>query len=453
MGPSTLAAAQQEFVSFDGGCRLAGALARPERYRALTSATVAGPRISRGAGLSYCAASFGAGVLSLDHRRFNRVLEYDAATALVTVEAGMSLGELFDFLAPRGFLLRTQPGHPSITVGGCIAADAHGKNQYRDGNFSSQVEALTLFHPRHGTMSLSRTANPDWFALTCGGYGLTGSILSATLRLVPVPGHSMRLEMIPVTDLPGLCRLLERAATASDLLYSWHDLSLSAKPFGQGVIVQGVFIPEKTDVDRAGPAAQDSKHARLRAERRGSGYPSLMNAATVPLFNFLLRRLRYARPPQDARLDQALFPASGMATRYFDFFGRAGFHEYQFLLPMDAFEPFSHELERHVRRLSIPVCLASAKLFRGQQHRLRFDGNGICFAVDVPRTAAAAEFVEIMDAMVIEHRGIPNIIKDSRLPAAVARRAFTEFDRFRDELRSFDPERLYRSELSERLGL
>lgn len=453
MRPSTLAAAQQEFVSFDGGCRVSGALARPERYRLLTSTMVAGPRISRGAGLSYCAASFGPGVLSLDHRRFNRILDYDAAAALVTVEAGMTLGEVFDFLAPRGLMLRTQPGYPSITIGGCIAADVHGKNQYRDGNFSGQVEALTLFHPRHGMVMLSRTVNPKWFALTCGGYGLTGSILTATLRVVPVPGYSTRVELTPVRKLSELGRSLEGVASTSDLLYSWHDFSLSATPFGEGVIVQGVFIPGKTGVDGAAPAARNTKSERLRADTRGRGYPRLMNAVTVPLFNFLVRRMRYAKSPQHARLYEALFPLSGIADRYFDFFGQAGFHEFQVLLPVESFEDFVDELERQVQRHSVPVCLASAKFFRGQQDRLRFDGNGICFAVNFPRTAAAARFAEAMDAMMIEHRGIPNIIKDSRLPAAVARRAFGEFDRFRDELRAFDPERLYRSELSERLGL
>lgn len=453
MNTPVLAVAQQEFVSFDGGCRLPGALARPERYRLLTSTRVAGPRISRGAGLSYCAASFGAGVLSLDHRRFNRVLEYDAENALVTVEAGMTLGELFDFLAPRGFLLGTQPGHPSITIGGCIAADAHGKNQYREGNFSGQVEALTLFHPRHGSVALSPSVNPQWFALTCGGYGLTGSILSATLRLVRVPGHSTRLDLIPVTSLSELGRLLENTAAAADIVYSWHDFSLAAKPFGRGVIVRGVFIPEKTDAVSVGSAPANSQRTRLRAERRGWGYPSLMNKATVPLFNSLLRRMRYAKSPQYTSLYQALFPSAGTAGRYFDFFGQVGFHEYQALLPVDSFERFANEVEQRVRRYSVPVCLASAKFFRGRQDRLRFDGNGICFAVNVPRTAVSAKFLQAMDAIMIEHGGIPNIIKDSRLPASVARRAFSEFDRFRDELRAFDSERLYRSELSERLAL
>ena len=52
-----------------------------------------------------------------------------------------------------------------------------------------------------------------------------------------------------------------------------------------------------------------------------------------------------------------------------------------------------------------------------------------------------------------EHGGWPNIIKDSRLTADVVSAAYPEYERFRLALRSFDPKRLYRSELSERLAL
>jgi hypothetical protein len=52
-----------------------------------------------------------------------------------------------------------------------------------------------------------------------------------------------------------------------------------------------------------------------------------------------------------------------------------------------------------------------------------------------------------------EHRGWPNIIKDSRLTSEVVSIAYPEYERFRLELRGFDPKRLYQSELSERLAL
>lgn len=454
MTASSIRTGSRELVSFDGGVRIQCAVARPDRYRALTSTELRGPRISRGAGLSYCAASFGAGVVSLDHRRFNRVLEFDPKNCLVVVEAGIALGELFNFLAPRGFYLSSQPGHPSITVGGCIAADVHGKNQFRDGNFSRQVAQLTLFHPRHGVTALSDASEPRLFALTCGGYGLTGSILSATLRVKPIPAQAIALAATAIEDFTALPALLRKAARNSDVVYSWHDLSVSAA-FGRGVLVHGGFVEDAAALPSGacdGPAGK-TRNRSLTAERRGRWHPSLLNRATVPVANFLLHRLQSARPRREATLYRLLFPLAGAESRYFDLYGRRGFHEYQILMPDGPFEEFVRELQKRVRTDRVPVSLASAKFFGGTQNLLRFEGEGVCFAIDLPRTTASIPFMAWLDDVVTNLGGVPNIIKDSRLPEPVARRAFAGFDRFRDELLAFDPERLYRSNLSQRLGL
>jgi decaprenylphospho-beta-D-ribofuranose 2-oxidase len=436
----------KELVSFDGGIRLQCIVARPERYRSLTSRD-GGPRISRGAGLSYSAASFGGGAVSLDHQRFNRVLAFDASSGVVTVEPGISLGALFDFLAPRGFFLAIQPGHPAISVGGCVAADVHGKNQFRDGNFSSQVEGLRLFHPLHGVLELSRDSAPGLFALTCGGCGLTGTILSVTLRAGRIPGAQIDLVTTPLQGLQGLSGVLEDAAGGSDCVFSWHDLSLSARPFGRGLLMHGAFIKGKDT-----PARHRAPRP-LTAAARGRWYPPLLNSATAAAANALLFRSLKARTSRCITLHEALFPLARRGSRYFDLYGRRGFHEYQVLVPSPHFDGFAAELERRVRRHRIPVTLASAKFFGGKQEFLRFDGPGVCFAINLPRTAASARFLSLLDELSTGFRGIPNIIKDSRLPRAVAERAFPQFERFRRELLDFDPQRLYRSELSERLGL
>lgn len=455
MVTSSIHTASKKLVSFDGGVSLKCAVARPDRYRSLTSSELRGPRIARGAGLSYCAASFGAGAVSVCHRRFNRVLEFDPGQRLVQVEAGISLGELFDFLAPRGFFLATQPGHPSITVGGCIAADVHGKNQFRDGNFFGQVEALALFHPAHGVVALSRTTESALFDLTCGGYGLTGSILSATLRVRPIPDHAIRLEATAVEDLAALPALLRSAALNSDAVYSCHDLSGSARPFGRGVVVHGGFVTDRgipqTGASHAPPP--NSERRCLTSEARGRRHPVLLNGATALLVNFFVRRLQQAKARRAVTLYELLFPLGGAGSRYFDWYGRPGFHECQALIPCAMFARFADELKSRIQQSRTAVPLASAKLFGGRQNLLRFAGDGVCFAINIPRTPESPRFMALLDELVIGLGGIPNIIKDSRLPGSMARRAYPEFELFRKQLLEFDPARLYCSDLSQRLGL
>ena len=58
------------------------------------------------------------------------------------------------------------------------------------------------------------------------------------------------------------------------------------------------------------------------------------------------------------------------------------------LLPVASFEDATKEVRRYVESNHVPVCLASCKLFRGVQSLLRFDGSGICLALDFPRDQA-----------------------------------------------------------------
>lgn len=148
---------------------LDGRLQHPDRYGYFETNERGEISIPRGAGLSYTAASFSSSSTTIDHAAFNRLLSFSAENATLEVESGTTLGQIEAYLSPRGFYLPVQPGHPKITVGGCIAADVHGKNQFRDGTFGAHVENLSVFHSNHGVLKLDRANDSRLFELTCGG--------------------------------------------------------------------------------------------------------------------------------------------------------------------------------------------------------------------------------------------------------------------------------------------
>ena len=271
-----------DFASFDGGVRARGDLQRPDRCRFFDSKAFCGISISRGAGLSYAAASFRNGGLSVEHSAFNRILDFDSKTETVKVEAGISLFDLHKFLYSRGLFLATQPGHGRITVGGCIAPDVHGKNHWRDGTFINQVAGLTLFHPSHGLIDLDEEKYCDLFRLTCGGFGLTGHIVTAILRATPIPNDTVEVNLTPIADLPIAAeKLLCTAASDADFIYSWHDFNAPADSFGRGFIYAARFAKEggamKQQALRELPA--------LTTRSRESWRLPLFNRWTARVFN------------------------------------------------------------------------------------------------------------------------------------------------------------------------
>src|ERR1700723_2485995 len=124
-----------EFLSFDGSVRLIPSQQRPDRYRHLDN-ILDRTLIARGGGYAYSAASFGANSCAVEMTAFDRLLEFDPVKSELTVEAGARVIDVFEWAIRHGLQVPVVPGYPLVTIGGCIAADVHGKNPWRDGTFS-----------------------------------------------------------------------------------------------------------------------------------------------------------------------------------------------------------------------------------------------------------------------------------------------------------------------------
>jgi len=143
-GQRGFALADADLRSFDAQFHARCRLQQPDRYRLIEALPRDARRIARGSGVSYVAASFGADAISQSLAAFDRVLAFDDAAGRLVVEAGARIGDVQRFALARGWYLAVAPGHPAATVGGCIAADVHGKNPARDGTFRAVVERIEL---------------------------------------------------------------------------------------------------------------------------------------------------------------------------------------------------------------------------------------------------------------------------------------------------------------------
>ena len=446
---STFPSSLTEFVSFDGGVHHQQLLVRPDRYRNLEAIPPNQPRVVRGGGYSYAAASFGGESVVIENCAFNRILEMDAENGILECEAGTTLEKIYFAAAPAGWILPVQPGYPKITIGGCITTDAHGKNQFRDGTFRRHVISMRLFHPSYGILELSRDSNREVFELTCGGLGLTGQILSVRLQLQKVSGINVHFFSQRLRNLEDVPRMMEGVANETELLYTWHNLSLLGKNFGRGFLYGAKFVPH---------VVMESINPKFRirpidSQTRSRLWFQFLNGFTTQSFNLMYELLQLLSAKQRTlKLSDFLFPVSTKVL-FFELFGRKGFHEYQMIIPREAFSDAIGKIRQYIKRDHVAICLASCKLFRGEQTLLRFDGDGVCLALDFPRDAKSYKFASSLDELVQDLKGLPNIIKDSRLPPTVVQACYSDYDLFRSCLLKFDPKRVYRSEISERLGL
>ena len=460
---------EHDYISFDGGVKKHG------RRLEIRSATDLisdpdllkdSPFVTRGAGLSMAPLSFGEGVTTVEAGLLRVIESLDKQEGTVTVGAGAAVGSLLEFLLRHGFYALVLPGYPEISIGGCLASNVHGKNQARDGLFGDHIVSFDLFHPDHGRITASKSENREVFDLTCGGYGLTGTVISVTMKVSRLPAPSLQLVSEEIANIYHLPAVLERKFQSSDSLLSWHDFMLSGDGFGRGIVQWGKFSPQSGSKNQSNPSTSSVvlpiEQTELRTNEsilpldpgnRGFSLPQGFGTATTGAMNSLYYYMStlYGSSPQTVPVGKCFFPSKTLRDFYYHFFGKHGYHEHQILLSADNFGPYLEKIRFWLTRNDLPITIASSKLFKGEQKLLHFGGDGVCFALNFPRCDAAEKFMSVLDELTVEFGGIPNLCKDSRVPLWVVESTYPQFEEFRRRLREFDPKRRCRSELSERL--
>ena len=178
-----------------------------------------------GAGRSITGAFFGRGTSVLQFIELTPCIELDQKAHLVRVSASATVAYVYNFLITKGFILTGLPSYPGVTIGGCIAGNVHGQNHYREGCFGRNVTSLSLAHPNQGVKTISRDNEEKLFNLTVGGFGLTGVITEATLKVVPITTDVLDVSIQKFDSIAEGYQLMMIDKDETDYFHSWVDLT------------------------------------------------------------------------------------------------------------------------------------------------------------------------------------------------------------------------------------
>ncbi|MFD8271040.1 FAD-binding protein [Streptomyces flaveolus] len=432
----------------------AARLIRPRTYQEAAAAVRdCGARggIPRGLGRAYGDAAQNAGGAVLDMTGLDRIHAIDVDGGTVLCDAGVSLHRLMEVLLPLGWFVPVTPGTRYVTVGGAIGADIHGKNHHVSGSFARHVVSLELLTADGGVRTVDR--GTPLFDATAGGMGLTGVILTATVRLQPVETALMSVDTERAADLDDLMARL----TATDHRYrysvAWIDLLARGAATGRAVLTRGDHAPLDALPARARREPLVFRTSRLPAAP-GFLPEGLLSRTSVGLFNELwYRKAPRARRGQLQRIPTFFHPLDGV-PHWNRIYGRGGFVQYQFVVGHGREET----LRRIVRRISAHRCpsfLAVLKRFgEADPGWLSFPVPGWTLALDVPAgLPGLGAFLDELDEEVAAAGGRVYLAKDSRLRPELLAAMYPRLDDFRALRAELDPRGVFMSDLSRRLAL
>ena len=422
----------------------------PRDAAAAEACVRAGRAIARGNGRAYgdSAVSRPNTVLM---RHFDHMIAFDPETGQLVAEAGVLLADIISAFLPRGWFPAVTPGTKYVTLGGMIAADVHGKNHHKHGSFGGFVDWIDLID-RTGTLQrCSRDQNPDLFAWTMGGMGLTGIILRAAIRLMPVASGWIRQRTIVAGNLDqALDRLeAEQAATYS---VAWIDCLSRGDALGRSLIMLGEHA-QLGELDARRLAAPFDIRQRPKRAVPFTLPGWALNRFTVGAFNAAYFRAgAHKRAEELVDWDSYFYPLDAILN-WNRIYGRKGFVQFQCVLPPDRARPGLRVLLEAVSVAGAGSFLAVLKRLGPQISRFSFPMDGFTLALDFPVSPTALALMTRLDRITLDHGGRLYLAKDSRMTAETLRQTDARAEGFAQMRRTAGLRPSFTSEQSERLRL
>ena len=148
----------------------------------------------QGSGLSGGAIPLKKGiVLAMD--KMNRMLDFDPANRLITVEAGMTTAHIDPIAVEANLFYPPDPGSVAYsTIGGNVAENAGGLRGLKYGVTKDYVKMMKVVLPQGdivtlGNKCIKHVAGFNMEGIFVGAEGLLGVMTEVTLALLPIPEH------------------------------------------------------------------------------------------------------------------------------------------------------------------------------------------------------------------------------------------------------------------------
>ena len=145
------------------------------------------------------------GGISLDMVKMNKVVEYDPNSLTITVQPGIRLNQLEEFLAEKPFTYMPAPAMHWATVAGNISTNAGGLKAIKYGVTREHIREVKVALTdgkvyKFGSKSVKSSSGYSLKDLIIGSEGTLGVITEAVLRLYPRPKHALN-AIIPFPTL------------------------------------------------------------------------------------------------------------------------------------------------------------------------------------------------------------------------------------------------------------
>ncbi len=238
-----------------------------------------------------------------------------------------------------------------------------------------------------------------------------------------------------------------------DYTYSvaWIDCLKKGSQFGRSILILGEHAITSDLND-----AQKKKALQLPKKKQINfpfNLPSwVLNQFTVKAFNFLYYGKNFKKEISNVVSYEPFFYPLDAILHWNRGYGKKGFIQYQFVLPLHAKEGLI-EILQAISNEGLGSFLAVLKVFGKQESIISFPTEGYTLALDFPVRKGLFEFCDQLDQLVLKHGGRLYMSKDARMQPSVLQASYPQLSKFISIINKYNPKHKFASVQSKRLLL
>ena len=194
----------------------------------------------RGAGTGLVGASVAVehGIM-IDTTLMNHFLELDEENLTLTLEPGVLLMEIYQYVEPKGLFYPPDPGEKTATIGGNISTNAGGMRAVKYGVTRDFVRGLEIVLADGTIMEVGgkvvkNSSGYDLKDMIIGSEGTLAFVTKAILKLLPLPQKAVSL-LVPFPTLAQAIRtvplIVKSKATPTAIEFMEREVIMDAENF------------------------------------------------------------------------------------------------------------------------------------------------------------------------------------------------------------------------------
>jgi len=381
--------------------------------------------------------------LIVSMKNFNQVVDFDKTEGIIEAQSGVLLKNILNLIVSEGWCVPVTPGTKYVSIGGMIANNVHGKNILNN-QIKHHVVEIKILTPKKEIINCSKNENQDFFEMTTGGFGLTGCILSAKIKLKKITSVFVEQEVKEFKSYREFFSLLKKS-NSYEYNVNWIDNFDSNQIkglcyFGNHAVKNGI-----------------SKE-KINFKEKKIGLISLLflkiftqNYYLIKIAKFIFRKLKKIFYKKICDFDDFFYPQDYFIN-WNKIYGSDGFFQVQFLVKEKDFANILSRISSFFTKEKNFSTFIIIKKFDEKGKYLNFYGQGFSISMDIPINSKFLKTKEFLNNIFKEFEIKINFSKDSICSKQVIEQK-KEYIEFKNALNSINPERKLNSLFSNRLKI